>query len=67
MECGLSSPPEGGATTWLTWGYHHNMVEGFLEGVGKIVKIFLDCFVSYRKTHQWGGQNRLLPLKCPFE
>jgi len=31
-ECGLSSPCEQGATTWLTWGFHHNMFGGFLVG-----------------------------------
>ena len=32
MECGLSSPCKQGATTWLTWGIHHNMFGNFLEG-----------------------------------
>jgi hypothetical protein len=32
MECGLSSPPEGGATIWLTWEVHHNMSDEILIG-----------------------------------
>ena len=32
VECGLSSPCEQGATTWLTWGLHHNMRKEFLIG-----------------------------------
>ena len=67
MECGLSSPPEGGATTWLTWGLHHNMFENFLEGKGRWYINTKNKEESIFQNHQWGGQIALCILKCPFE
>ena len=64
-ECGLSSPCNQGATTWLTWGIHIITITRFLEGERSLVD-FQDI-PSVSKNDQWGGQNSVLPLKCPFE
>jgi len=34
VECGLSSPPEGGATTWLTWDSIITCLRNSLQGGG---------------------------------
>ena len=59
--------PEGGVTTWLTWGLHHNMFEKFLEGKGRWYINTKNMEGSIFQNHQWGGQIALNILKCPFE
>ena len=66
MECGLSSPCEQGATTWLTWGFHNNMFRGILVGGILWGTILIYGLSRILIPNQWGGQNHLHPLKCSF-
>ena len=60
-------PVKQGATTWLTWGLHHNMFENFLEGEDSGILVPRTEEESLINKYQWGGQNHLCILKYLFE